>query len=44
MTAEHIIGIYVVIEETMRALGHTSHLSWVGVHGQGRDGRMGAVV
>jgi hypothetical protein len=25
MTAEHIIGIYVVIEETMRALGHTSH-------------------
>jgi len=25
MTAEHIIGIYVVIDETMRALGHTSH-------------------
>ena len=25
MTAEHIIGIYVVIEETMSALGHTSH-------------------
>ena len=25
MTAEHIIGIYVVIDDTMRALGHTSH-------------------
>ncbi len=25
MTAEHIIGIYVVIEETMSALEHTSH-------------------
>jgi len=25
MTAEHIIGIYVVIDETMRALGHESH-------------------
>ena len=25
MTAEHIIGIYVVIDETMRALGHASH-------------------
>jgi DDE family transposase len=25
MTAEHIIGIYVVIEETMRTLGHASH-------------------
>jgi len=25
MTAAHSIGIYVVIEETMRALGHTSH-------------------
>src|SRR5436309_15997569 len=25
MTAEHIIGIYVVIDETMRVLGHTSH-------------------
>jgi len=25
MTAEHIIGIYVVIDETMRTLGHTSH-------------------
>jgi hypothetical protein len=25
MTAEPIIGIYVVIEETMRALQHTSH-------------------
>jgi len=25
MTAEHIIGIDVVIDETMRALGHTSH-------------------
>jgi len=25
MTAEHIIGIYVVIEETMSALGHRSH-------------------
>jgi Transposase DDE domain len=25
MTAEHIIGIYVVIDETMHALGHTSH-------------------
>ncbi len=25
MTAEHIIGIYVVSDETMRALGHTSH-------------------
>src|SRR5438132_2763644 len=25
MTAEHIIGIYVVIDDTMRALGHASH-------------------
>ena len=25
MTAAHSIGIYVVIDETMRALGHTSH-------------------
>src|ERR687888_74727 len=25
MTAEHIIGIYVVIDETMRVLGHASH-------------------
>jgi hypothetical protein len=25
MTAEHIIGIYVVIDETMQALGHRSH-------------------
>jgi hypothetical protein len=25
MTAEHIIGMYVVIDETMRALGHVSH-------------------
>jgi len=25
MTAEHIIGIYVVIDDTMRTLGHTSH-------------------
>ncbi len=25
MTAEHIIGIYVVIDDTMRVLGHTSH-------------------
>jgi Transposase DDE domain len=25
MTAEHIIGIYVVIDDTMRALGHSSH-------------------
>jgi hypothetical protein len=25
MTAEHIIGIYVVIAETMRVLGHASH-------------------
>ena len=25
MTAEHIIGIYVVIDDTMRALGHVSH-------------------
>lgn len=25
MTAEHMIGIYVVIEETMGALGHSSH-------------------
>jgi hypothetical protein len=25
MTAEHIIGMYVVIDDTMRALGHTSH-------------------
>jgi hypothetical protein len=25
MTAEHIIGIYVVIDDTMEALGHTSH-------------------
>jgi hypothetical protein len=25
MTAEHIIGIYVVIEETISALGHRSH-------------------
>ncbi len=25
MTAEHIIGMYVVSEETMSALGHTSH-------------------
>jgi len=25
MTTEHIIGIYVVIDDTMRALGHASH-------------------
>ncbi len=25
MTAEHIIGIYVVIDDTMRALGHARH-------------------
>jgi len=25
MTAAHIIGIDVVIDDTMRALGHTSH-------------------
>jgi len=25
MTAAHIIGINVVIDDTMRALGHTSH-------------------
>ena len=25
MTAEHIRGIYVVIDDTMRALGHESH-------------------
>jgi hypothetical protein len=25
MTAEHITGIYVMIDETMQALGHTSH-------------------
>ena len=25
MTTEHIIGIYMVIDDTMRALGHTSH-------------------
>jgi hypothetical protein len=25
MTAEHIIGVYVVIDDTMRALGHASH-------------------
>ena len=36
MTAEHIIGMYVVIDETMRALGHTSH-RLAGVSDAGRD-------